>query len=271
MVNKNNGKKTDIVEINSKNISEHPEVICFINPSHPSYSLKLQWLKKRFREGLKIKLFYREHDTKCIGFIEYTPGEFAWRAVDARGYFFIHCIWVYKNRYRNRGLGSILINECLNDAKTQDKNGIAVIASEGPFMASNNLFKKNRFRLTDTSGVYTLLVKQLKKGPLPSFKNWQKELKKYRGLNIIYSHQCPWVARSIDELRKISIKNKLKIKLKQLKTARQAQNAPSIYGVFTLIHNGKILADHYISGRRFQNILQKEILCVKSNGFHPTS
>ncbi len=270
-MDKNNGhRKIRIVEIDGKNISEHPEVICFINPNHPSYSLKLQWLKKRFAEGLKIKLLYREHDTKCVGFIEYIPGEFAWRAVDARGYLFIHCIWMYRNTNRNRGFGSILINECINDAKAQNKDGIAVIASEGPFMAKNNLFKKNRFRVIDTSGVYTLLVKQLKKGPLPAFKNWEKELIKLRGLNVIYSHQCPWVARSIDELRKTILESGLKAKFRQLKTARQAQNAPSIYGVFTLVYNGKILADHYISGRRFQNIIRKEIPRIESNGHHPS-
>lgn len=28
------------------------------------------------------------------GFIEYLPGEHAWRAVHADGYLFIHCLWV---------------------------------------------------------------------------------------------------------------------------------------------------------------------------------
>jgi hypothetical protein len=50
---------------------------------------------------------------------------------------------------------------------------------------------------------------------------------------------------------------KLNLKITELKTPKQAQEAPSVYSVFTLIKDGKILADHYISSTRFRNILKK--------------
>ena len=89
--------------------------------------------------------------------------------------------------------------------------------------------------------------------------DWQKQLSKYQGLNIIYSHQCPWVARSINELSEIAKKESLQLNLVELKNAKDAQNAPSIYASFNLIYNGKLLVDHYISSKRFQNIIKKEI------------
>jgi len=46
-------------------------------------------------------------------------------------------------------------------------------------------------------------------------------------------------------------------------SAREAQNAPSYYGVFNLLWNGRLLADHYVSKGRFKNILRKEILKEK--------
>jgi hypothetical protein len=52
----------------------------------------------------------------------------------------------------------------------------------------------------------------------------------------------------------------LKLKVTELKSAAEAQNAPSYYGVFNLLWNGRLLADHYVSRGRFKNILQKEIL-----------
>ena len=52
---------------------------------------------------------------------------------------------------------------------------------------------------------------------------------------------------------------KLRLKKVELKTAAQAQQAPSLYGVFSLVHNGKLLADRYISVTRFKNIIKKEI------------
>jgi hypothetical protein len=45
-----------------------------------------------------------------------------------------------------------------------------------------------------------------------------------------------------------------------LKSAREAQNAPSYYGVFNLVWNGRLLSDHYVSKGRFKNLLKQEIL-----------
>jgi hypothetical protein len=92
---------------------------------------------------------------------------------------------------------------------------------------------------------------------LPKFKDYKKQLEKYKGWHIVYSNQCPWVARFINELDK-KIADELKLKITELKTAKQAQDAPSIYSVFNFIHDGKLSADHYISNTRFNNIIKKE-------------
>lgn len=55
-------------------------------------------------------------------------------------------------------------------------------------------------------------------------------------------------------------KNKITIRLNEIKSAKDAQNAPSVHSTFTLIKDGKILADHYISTTRFKNILKKELI-----------
>jgi len=253
-----------IVDVNARNITEHPEVICFINPKHPSYPLKVRWLRKRFGEGLKIKLLCGKNEKRCFGFIEYMPGEFAWRAVEAKDYLFIHCLWIYKNSNKNKGFGSLLVGECIKDAVEGGKKGVAVIASDGPFIAGREIFLKNGFRMIETSGSYGLLVRQIKKSNLPKFSDREAELNRYRGWHVIYSLQCPWAARSTGEMKKVSDRRGIKIRFRELKTARQAQRAPSAYGVFTLLHDGKILADHYISPRRFGNILDKETARMKT-------
>jgi hypothetical protein len=57
-----------------------------------------------------------------------------------------------------------------------------------------------------------------------------------------------------------TIKGKdLEIDIVELKTAEQAQQAPSLYAVFNLVNDGKLLADHYISNTRFLNIVNKEL------------
>lgn len=260
-------EKFEIISVDLNNISEYGPT-CFLNPKNEGYQIKLEWLKKRFSEGLKIKLLYLEKERKCISFIEYIPGEYAWRAVDAKGYMFIHCIWIYPNKCKRKGYGSLLVKECIKDAKRCGKKGVAVVTSEGPFMAGKDLFLKNEFKSTaSVKPSFELMIKTLKKGPfgklragsLPKFKDWEKQLKKYKGWNIIYSNQCPWVARSIKDLSEIAKKKELKLKVTELKNAKQAQNAPSIYATFNLVYNGKLLVDHYISNTRFLNIINKEL------------
>ena len=247
-----------IIDVNEENISQYPPT-CFLNPNNVGYQIKAEWLKQRFSEGLKIKLLYLENDKKCHGFIEYVSGEYAWRAVEAKDYLFIHCIWVSPNKFKNKGYGALLVEECIKDAEKQGKAGVAVIASEGPFMAKKELFLKNGFNEVQESGVFTLLVKQLRKAAEPKFKDCENQLSHYKGLNIAYSNQCPWVARFMSELGEIIEKKGLKIDIVELKTPEQAQEAPSIYAVFNMVNDGKLLADHYISNTRFLNIVNKEL------------
>jgi hypothetical protein len=49
------------------------------------------------------------------------------------------------------------------------------------------------------------------------------------------------------------------LKVKEILTAEEARQSPSGYGVFSLLHDGKLLADHYISATRFKNILKMEL------------
>ncbi|MCW4025049.1 MAG: YoaP domain-containing protein [Candidatus Bathyarchaeota archaeon] len=235
---------------------------CFLNPKQAGHLLKLEWLKERFAEGFTVKHLFLEGQKKPNGFIEYTNGENAWRAVDAAGYLFIHCIWMNPNNVKEKGYGSLLVNDCVADAERQEKLGVAVVTSDGPHMAGKELFLKNGFEVVAQDDRFELLVKQLQKGNLPKFRDWHKQLAQFSGLNIVYSRQCPWVARSIEELTCIAKEKGLELKVTELKTPQEAQNAPSIYATFTLIYDGKIYVDHYVSSTRFQNILKKELKLI---------
>jgi hypothetical protein len=251
--------KVSIVDVDKDNIDQHPPR-CFLNPKNEGYRIKASWLEKRFSEGMKIKLLYLEDEKKLNGFIEYVPGEYAWRAVDAPDHMFIHCIWISPNKFKSKGYGSLLVKECIKDAKKSKMKGVTAITSEGPFMAGKDLFLANGFKsVSSEEPSYEFMVHTLKKGPVPGFRDWRAQLKKYKGLNIIYSNQCPWVARSLPELEKIAQEKGLDMKTKELKTPKQAQNAPSPYGVFNVVYNGKLLVDHYISATRFKNIIKKEL------------
>ncbi len=249
-----------IVDVNKENMSEHPKHICFINPKHPCFHLKDEWLLKQFEEGLKVKLYYPENAKKAEGYIEYTLGENCWRGLNAKGYMVIHCILVSGKKYRDKGIGSMLISECEKDAKEQGLNGVAVLCSSDAFMAEEAIFLKNSYTLVQRYGkYYSLYVKQFKEGEMPSI-NMISPKTGNQGTEILYSRQCPWVARFIYELKDYLKEKNLDIRITEITSPKEAQNMLSPYSSFILTHNGRLLADHYISMTRFENILKKEKL-----------
>lgn len=249
--------KSTIVEVRSENIKEHPGAICFINPKNEYYPLKVEWLKEQFKKGLKIKLIYIEGEKSPKGFVEYIPGEYCWRPVDAKGYMFIHCLWTNGKKCQHQGLGGKLISEVEKDASGM--KGVATLTSDKSFMVDKRIFLKNGYIISAESGKDQLMVKQFREAPLPTFIKSDFDPTNQKGMTIIYSRQCPWVARFIEEVKPILKKENLEPEIIEIKSHEEAQKAPSLYGIFNLIYNGKILADRYISTARFSNILKKEI------------
>lgn len=249
-----------MVDVNLENMSESP--CCGIkNTEHKGFKQKANWLKTHFKKGFKAKVLYTE-DNRQLGYIEYIPGQYAWRAVEADGYMFIHCLWTYWKKYKRKGYGKLLIQAAVDDAKKAKMRGVAVVARKRPWLAKSDIFLKNDFEVVDTAPPdYELLAKKFSKSaPDPKFKdNWGEKLKEYsQGLTIIRAEQCPHSAKFADDIADAA-KNiyKLKTRIVELQTYKNAQNAPTPFAVFAIIYNGQILADHQISRTRFENIMKK--------------
>ena len=254
--------KKELVDTNAESILNYG--LCgYKNVEQEGYKRKVDWLKERFKEGMKVKVLHSAQDGS-VGMIEYIPGEHAWRPVEADGYMFIHCLFIIPKKLKGKGYGSLLVNECLKDAKRQKMHGAAVVTRKGTWMAGKELFLKNGFEIVDTAPPdFELLVKKLKKtAPSPRFKGgWDKRLHKYaKGLTIVRSDQCPYAAKAVREIIQTAQKTYgIKPRVVELKSSKQAQGAPSPFGVFSIILDGKLVADHPISNTRFVNIMKKEL------------
>lgn len=255
-------EKVETVDTNADSIGEYG--FCgYRSIKQEGYRRKTDWLKKRFSEGMKFKVLYSAKDG-AVGFIEYVPGKYTWRAVDASGYMVIHCIAIMSRKYKAKGYGSLLVEECLKDAKKENMHGVAVVTRKGTWMAGKDLFLKNEFEVVDKAPPdFELLVKRFKKSaPLPKFKgDWEKRLNKYnKGLTIIRSDQCPYVAKSVREISETAQREYgIEPRIIELQNSKQAQNAPSAFAIFSIIHDGRLLAEHLISNTRFRNIMNKEL------------
>jgi hypothetical protein len=249
-----------VIDTNSDNI--HNYSFCgYKSIKQEGYRRKIDWLKQRFAEGMKFKVLYSENDG-AVGFIEYIPGEYAWRAIDAKGYMVIHCIANYWRQHRNKGYGTLLVEESIKDAQKENLQGVAVVTRKGTWMAGKELFLQNGFEVVATAPPdFELLARKFTGVPSPEFKgDRDRRLSQYGpGLTIICSDQCPYTAKAINEIT-VTAEEQYNIKpaIVELKTGKEAQDAPSAFAVFGIVYNGKLVTDHPISNTRFKNIMDKE-------------
>ena len=207
------------------------------------YQRKLAWLRARFDEGLRIKMLDLKEGGR--GFIEYIPGEYAWRAVHADGYLFIHCLWVV-GRSKGQGYGKLLVDECLRDAQASGMKGVAMLTSERAWLVKKGFLLKQGFQsVAQAPPSFELLVKQLEPGPLPSLPaDWDERARRFgEGLTVVYSDQCPYNAATARATLEVAQARGIESRVVELTSSRQVrESAPSAHGVFQIVYNGRLLS-----------------------------
>jgi len=247
----------EIVDTNADNIGGCS--FCgYKNANNLGHRRKTNWLKKRYAEGLRFKVL-RSREFGDIGMIEYALGSHAWRPIEAEGYLVIHCLMV-NGKHKGKGLGALLLDSCLRDAKKSKCRGVAVVTSSDSFMAGSDLFIKAGFVSVDRIPPYELLVKKLKKtAPDPRFiVDRERVLKRHKkGLTILAADQCPMVQKCVAEIAEASRTLGLEPKVVPVRSAKASRELPTPYGVFSIIYDGKLIAERPISARRFMNIMRR--------------
>jgi len=171
----------------------------------------------------------------------------------------IHCLWVV-GRNKGKGLGSLLLKQCIQDAKKAGKKGVAMVTSSRPWLADKSALLRNGFEVVDEAPpTFELLAKRLKDGPSPSFKtDWSKELSRCgSGLTVFRSDQCPFIDSSVREINAGADELSVKTTVIDVESPQEAQRTPSAYGVFAVVHEGKLLT--------YRPIAKKDLLkCFES-------
>jgi hypothetical protein len=248
----------EIIDLTPENISDYG--VCGYKDveKHLELRRKIDWVKEYYPKGLRIKALLSKKGG-YQGMIEYIPGKYAHRPINADGYMFIHCIFVgFKTEFKGKGYATSLIDTCIEEAKIQKMNGVAVVTRKGSFMANQDIFIKKGFKTTDSAKPdFDLLVLKFNKAATdPTFKTFS--LDKYdNGLTIIRSAQCPYSVKNVDAILKTAKKLNIKANLIEIKDSESAQNTPCAFGTFCIIHNKEVISHHPISNTRFENIMSK--------------
>ncbi|MBT8312469.1 MAG: GNAT family N-acetyltransferase [Flavobacteriaceae bacterium] len=247
-----------ICDITPENV-ERETVFCIKNVKSPGFQHKKKWFIKRYQKGLRIHIL-KGFDGKMAGFIEYLPGNVAWRPVNAESYMFIHCLFVYPKKYKNQGYGSALVREAEAVAGKAGYSGLCTLSSKGAWMSNSDLFMKLGFNSIAKRGRFELLCKKWNaETPDPEIRNWELQQSRYQGWHLVYADQCPWHDKAVEALWNTAQDYGIDLQLTRLESAAEAQQAPSGFGVFSLLRDGKLLEDHYLSATRFKNILKQEL------------
>jgi ribosomal protein S18 acetylase RimI-like enzyme len=262
MSKNSNEPEYKIVDLNETNINEYGAFCLQSKKNTKGYKDKFEWIKKRFKEGLRLKLLLINEGAKrgfrARGFIEYIPGEYSWRGVNAKGYMFIHCICVV-GKNKGHGYGTKLLQLCLNDAKGM--NGVAVMTSEKTWLPKKDLFIKNGFEKVDSTPPYfELYAKRFsEKAPLPKFNPIPKgRLEKYTsGITIFKSNQCPYVDGYANLVAETAKQAGIPWRIEQIESCKEAQNSVNPYGTFCVLLNGKVLTYRSIGKKELLECLSK--------------
>lgn len=247
------GQNVEIIAVDATNVAQYGFFCYKSKPKSVGYQKKLNWLKQRLAEGMRIKILYEGN--RSVGFIEYIPGEFAWRAVNAEGYMVIHCLWVV-GKAKGKGYGTRLLNECVEDARKAQKHGVVMVSSSRPWLADKKLFLKKGFEVVGQAPpTFDLLVKRFDDAPLPSFPDdWDERLNHYgAGVTIVYSDQCPYIEDAVKGALEIVSEMGVEAQVVKLESSQQVQDsAPSAYGVFGIVYDGKLVSYKYLDKKEQQ-------------------
>ncbi len=250
-----------IIDITPQNIAGYG--VCGYKDirKHEELRRKIAWYTENYPKGFRIKALISQKDG-YQGMIEYMPGEYAHRPVDADNYLFIQCIFTgFLKEYKHKGYGRALIRECIQDAEQQGRKGVAVVTRKGSFMAGKDIFLKLGFVVCDTAKPDFELLALLfeKNAEMPKFKaDLGIRAGAYReGLYILRSRQCPYSWKNVNAIVKTARDTfHLDPKLIELESAGDVLNAPCAFGSFCIIYNGAVISHHPISKGRFTTIMK---------------
>lgn len=250
----------NIIEINKQNLAQ--EHICCAIGNDLENKLRAQtkkdWLASQFENGLVFKRL----DERGKVFIEYMPIEKVWKPIIGSNCMVINCLWV-SGQFKGKGFSTQLLDKCIEDAKKQKMNGIAVVSSNKvkPFLTDKKFYLKHGFKVIDTAEPYfELLYLELNPNAAkPKFAEIAKlgisEVKK--GFAFYFSNQCPFMEVYVYKLAEVLKAKCIDFKIVKIENSTDAQKSPSAFGTLGIFYNGKFVSHELMTEKKFEELVDK--------------
>jgi predicted GNAT family acetyltransferase len=199
-------------------------------------------------------------------FIEYGPSEKAWAPLTAPNYIMIGCFWV-SGKYKGKGHGKALLQEVIEAAKSQGKNGLVTVVGTKKFhfMSDTKWLLRQGFDICESipSGFSLISMDFIKSVKRPCFNNSVRsgECSVKKGIVAYFSNRCPYSEYHVKEsLLETANKRNLPLTLIKLDTMKKAQSAPTPATIFSLFLDGKFVTTDISAcmDSRFDKIIGKK-------------
>ena len=241
-----------IIDVNLGNIdAEH--ICCAISDKKGENCVgsKKDWMKKRFEDGLVFKKL----DERGKVFIEYIPSEKAFAPIDADNFMYINCFWV-SGKFKGQGYANALLNECINDAKLKNKDGLVILSSKKkkPFLSDPSYLKYKGFMVCDSAQPYFELLHLPfnDKAKAPRFKQCAKSgTIKDKGIVIYYTNQCPHTDKYVGIIKKSAKENGIGLKTIIIDCVEKAKKAPTPFTTYTIYKDGNFVTHEILTEKKF--------------------
>lgn len=220
---------------------------------------KKAWLAERMAEGL----VFRKLDVRGKVFIEFAPGEVAWRPVVAPRWLVVHCLWV-SGRYAGQGHGRALVESALDDARADGRAGLAIVAADRkrPFLADPRFLRHLGFSVVDRVGPWRLFARRVSPdGPEPRFASGvaagAAPADETGPFVARFDDQCPfnshWAHEVVASLEALGCP----ARAEHTATREQAQAARSPLGTYGLEQAGALVCHHLTTGAATERMLAR--------------
>ena len=247
-----------IIEIHKDNLPQ--EHVCCAIGSDPANRAraagKKAWMDRRFDEGLVFKRL----DERGKVFIEYMPMETTWKPVDGANFLMIHCLWV-SGRFKGQGWASALLEECLADARSRGKDGVAYVSSRKTehYLTDKRFFLRKGFETVDEAEPFfeLLALKFRPEAPNPAFRDHCRSGRSPHdeGFHFVYSNQCPFMDEYVGLMAGIARDRGYPATVRKLESAEQAKAESSPFGTLGIYFEGRFLTHAPMTAKKFEKLL----------------
>lgn len=244
----------ELITVTAENVDKTRFFCKMSAKGKPGYERKLAWLRKRFDEGLQMRLLGGGER----GFVEFIPGDFAWRGIkNASRYLVIHCLWVV-GQSKGKGFGKYLLNHVIDYAQANGFAGVAALTSSGNWLIKKDLLARASFESVAENGPFDLMVLRFHENePLPQlFDDYEEKAALVpKGMAVYRTDQCPYTDDAVKNCKSFAEEKGWAFTEIEMDSAEALRElCPTPYGTFATTLDGKFLSYTYMLKKDFEKL-----------------